>query len=644
MNITYLQYALRNIRRYQRLYYGYALTIIVAMTIATSYWNLVVSESFQNIAKVLSQLNQVIEFTMIFVFIAEVIILFFSILFIYSTTYTMLEHRKNDLRIMRTLGSGFSHFLKYFMIEILIVGGLAIMGGITLGVVLTKLMLLSIEKVMFLPRLTIELSVLSFLVLIAGAMLTLLIATVLAIYRFRPDRPVRTRSRLRIRFGLAMQGTAVMILFYGYFMALTRQDNFLFVFPFIIFVGSFFFCRHVIPVVLKLYRPRRLSLRKLIVSEIAVQLRTNSTLVALGTILTSCALTAVGLIFIFQMIGFDLSSDNQFGLVYYEESSVPSGRLETLERTMTKAFPDKYRQDVRLKGVKSRYVIPLSDYNQLMKHLGYEQRTLLTDKQTFMIPARPVQVKEVTPTMKKAKVEMKQAGYQLEPMAEHGLLFGYNDRIKTLFVVSDRAFATMNRPSARIRVFDTPSYADYGTDRWTSWMSIVRDIQSKTELGKKASIPYQLINETEDKLDGIRIIRLVSFVVILLTVWLFVINASFLHVWMQMTAEREQKRLKTLFALGFSKESIRRFLFIKYGTVLMVPYFISIFHAWLLFQVIISEGGLEIGPFLPLSFTWIGIVTGCYFISILPLWVRYPRYLLKKSCESSMYPIPDSRV
>lgn len=644
MNITYLQYALRNIRRYQRLYYGYALTIIVAMTIATSYWNLVVSESFQNIAKVLSQLNQVIEFTMIFVFIAEVIILFFSILFIYSTTYTMLEHRKNDLRIMRTLGSGFSHFLKYFMIEILIVGGLAIMGGITLGVVLTKLMLLSIEKVMFLPRLTIELSVLSFLVLIAGAMLTLLIATVLAIYRFRPDRPVRTRSRLRVRFGLAMQGTAVLILFYGYFMALTRQDNFLFVFPFIIFVGSFFFCRHVIPVALKLYRPRRLSLRKLIVSEIAVQLRTNSTLVALGTILTSCALTAVGLIFIFQMIGFDLSSDNQFGLVYYEESSVPSGRLETLERTMTKAFPDKYRQDVRLKGGKSRYVIPLSDYNQLMKHLGYEQRTLLTDKQTFMIPARPVQVKEVTPTMQKAKAEMKQAGYQLEPMAEHGLLFGYNDRIETLFVVSDRAFARMNRPVARIRVFDTPSYADYGTERWTSWMSIVRDIQSKTELGKKASVPYQLINETEDKLDGIRIIRLVSFVVILLTIWLFVINASFLHVWMQMTAEREQKRLKTLFALGFSKESIRRFLFIKYGTVLMVPYFISIFHAWLLFQVIISEGGLEIGPFLPLSFTWIGIVTGCYFISILPLWARYPRYLLKKSCESSMYPIPDSRV
>ena len=186
MNITYLQYALRNIKRYQRLYYGYALTIIVAMTIATSYWNLVVSESFQNIAKVLSQLNQVIEMTMIFVFIAEVIILFFSILFIYSTTYTMLEHRKNDLRIMRTLGSGFSHFLKYFLIEILIVGGLAIMAGITLGIVLTKLMLLSIEKVMFLPKLSTEISVLSSLVLIAGALLVLLIATVLASIAFVP--------------------------------------------------------------------------------------------------------------------------------------------------------------------------------------------------------------------------------------------------------------------------------------------------------------------------------------------------------------------------------------------------------------------------------------------------------------------------
>lgn len=644
MNITYLQYALRNIKRYQRLYYGYALTIIVAMTIATSYWNLVVSESFQNIAKVLSQLNQVIELTMVFVFIAEVIILFFSILFIYSTTYTMLEHRKNDLRIMRTLGSGFSHFLKYFMIEILIVGGLAITAGITLGVVLTKLMLLSIEKVMFLPRLAIEISVTSSLVLIAGALLTLLIATVLAIYRFRPDRPVRLRSRLRIRLGLFVQGVAVLILFYGYFMALTQQGNFFLVFPFVIFVGSFFFCRHVIPVILKLYRPRRLSLRKLIVSEIAIQLRTNSTLVALGTILTSCALTAVGLIFILQLIGFDLSSKNQFGLVYYEESAVPSSRLQTLERTMTKTFPDKYRQDVRVKGSKTRHVIPLSDYNQLMKHLEYAQRTLLQPNHAFMIPARPVQVEEVTPTMKKAKAAMEKAGYTLEPMAEHGLLFGYNDRIETLFVVSDRAFAEMNLPLSHVRVFETPSYTDYGTKSWTSWMSIVRDIQSKEALGKKESIPYQLINETEDELDGIRIVRLVSFVVILLTVWLFIINASFLHVWMQMTAEKEQKRLKTLFALGFSKRSIRRFLFVKYGAVLMMPYLISIFHAWLFFQVILSEGGLEIGPFLSLSLFWIGIVTAGYFISILPLWIRYPRHLLKKSCESSMYPIPDSRV
>ncbi|MCT4779260.1 MULTISPECIES: FtsX-like permease family protein [Exiguobacterium] len=643
MNITYLQYALRNIKRYQRLYYGYALTIIVAMTIATSYWNLVVSESFQNIAKVLSQLNQVIELTMFFVFIAEVIILFFSILFIYSTTYTMLEHRKNDLRIMRTLGSGFSHFLKYFLIEILIVGGLAITAGITLGVVLTKLMLLSIEKVMFLPRLTIEISITSFLVLIAGALLALLIATFLAIYRFRPDRPVRTHSRFRVRLSLTVQVLGVLMLFYGYFLALTRQGNFLFVFPFVIFVGSFFFCRHVIPTLLKLYRPRRLSLRKLIVSEIVVQLRTNSTLVALGTILTSCALTAVGLVFVFQLIGFDVSSKNQFGLVYYEESTKPSKRLETIQQTMTETFPDKYQQAVSLKSFNTRYVMPLSDYNQLMRHLGYERRPL-TSGQAFMVPARPVQVKEVTPTMKQAQAEMKQAGYALTKASDHGLLFGYNDRIETLFVVSDSDFARIKRPLATIHVFDTPSYMDYGTKRWEKWMSIVRNIQSKSDMAKKAKAPYQLINETEDELDGIRIVRLVSFVVILLTVWLFVINASFLHVWMQMTAEKEQKRLKTLFALGFSKRSIRTFLLVKYGTVLMVPYLISIFHAWLLFQVILSEGGLDLGPFLPLSLIWIGIVTFCYLISILPLWVRYPRHLLKKSCESSMYPIPDSRV
>ena len=112
----------------------------------------------------------------------------------------------------------------------------------------------------------------------------------------------------------------------------------------------------------------------------------------------------------------------------------------------------------------------------------------------------------------------------------------------------------------------------------------------------------------------------------------------------QMTAEQEQKRLKTLFALGFDRRSVRTFLLVKYGAVLMIPYLISVFHAWLLFQAIISEAGLKMGPLFGVSLIWIGIVTFCYIGSIFPLWVRYPRHLLQKSCESSMYPIPDSRV
>lgn len=619
------------------------MTIIIAMTISTSYWNLVTSASFQNIAKVLSQLNQVIELTMIFVFIAELIILFFSILFIYATTYTMLEHRKNDLRVMRTLGSGFSHFLKYFLIEVLLVGGLAISAGLLLGVVLTKLMLLAIEKVMFLPRLDIEISALSFLVLIAGALLVLLTATVLAIYRFRPDRPIRTRSTWRRRFRMSLRVLAILLLFYGYVLAFVQQTGFVLLFPFVIFIGSFFICRYVLPTLMKLYRPRTLSLRKLILSEIATQLRTNSTLVALGTILTSCGLTAVGLVFIFQVVGLDLSSQNHFGLVYYEESKEQSERLQKIEDTMEATFPEKYQQEVRLKKKGTRYVLPLSDYNQLLNELGQKRREL-NDREALQIPARPVQLKEQTPTMEKARQAMEQAGYRLVTPAKHRLLFGYNYRIETLFVISDQRFNELAQPLARIRVFETPAYRDYGTGAWDDWMSIVREIQSKSKMTNEAAAPYQLINETEDELDGIRIVRLVSFVVILLTVWLFVINASFLHVWMQMTAEQEQKRLKTLFALGFDRRSVRTFLLVKYGAVLMIPYLISVFHAWLLFQAIISEAGLKMGPLFGVSLIWIGIVTFCYIGSIFPLWVRYPRHLLQKSCESSMYPIPDSRV
>lgn len=643
MSINYLQYALRNIRRYQRLYYGYALTIIIAMTIVTSYWNLLTNGSFQNVAKVLSQLNQVIEMTIFFVFVAELIILFFSVLFIYSTTYTMLEHRKNDLRTMRTLGSGLSHFLKYFLIEVLIVGGLAITAGMILGNVLTKMLLLSVVKVMFLPSIEFELSFYAILALIGGAFLVLLTATVLAIYRFRPDRPTRLRSTFRKRVWILTQIGALLLLIYSYALAFVRTEGFYIFFPLVIFIGSFFICRYILPWMTKLYRPRRLSLRKLIVSEIANQLRTNSTLIALGTILTSCALTAVGLVFLFQLIGFDLSSQNQFGLVYYEESAQQTKRLKEVKQTMTEAFPKRYQQDVQLKSKGTRYVLPISSYNGMMRHLNLPERTV-TGRQSFFVPARPVQLEENTPTMKKAKQAMEKADFELLPSSSHDLVFGYNYQIETLFVVSDEVFQALKQPVRQIVVFDTPAYQDYGTKDWKQWMKIVRKIQSTAKLDEKQSVPYQLINETEDEIDGIRIVRLVTFVVVLLTVWLFVINASFLHVWMQMTAEQEQKRMKTLFALGFGSGNIRRYLLMKYGAVLLIPYLISIFHAFLLFQVVVTQAGLQVGSFLNLALFWISIVTIGYFLSVLPIWLRYPRHLFRKSSESSMYPTPDSRV
>ncbi len=178
------------------------------------------------------------------------------------------------------------------------------------------MLLLSVVKVMFLPAIQFELSFYAILALIGGAFLVLLTATVLAIYRFRPDRPTRSRSLFRKRVWILTQIGALLLLIYGYALAFVRTEGFYIFFPLVIFIGSFFICRYVLPWLTKLYRPCRLSLRKLIVSEIANQLRTNSTLIALGTILTSCALTAVGLVFLFQLIGLDLSSQNQFGLVY----------------------------------------------------------------------------------------------------------------------------------------------------------------------------------------------------------------------------------------------------------------------------------------------------------------------------------------
>ena len=387
--MTFFQLALNNVKRNARVYLAYFLssvfTIMVFFSFAVNLFHpVIVSKRGGAIELIMGQ--------------TEVAILIFSFFFILISVNAFLKVRSKEFGILMVLGMSKKQLKRLVFLENMIIGCLAIITGITMGLVFSKFLLMLLSSILsydslsfYFPFEAILLTTGFFILIFLGisALTPLIIRTsninTLLKGAKRPNR--------EIKFSILQSVAAVLLLGLGYFMAISPQlyDINSFLDKIILFIenlqytetiltvsvvmGTYlFFSQFSILVLHWLKRNRRFYMKKtnmLWIFDLIYRMRDNTRMLFLVTILSAVAFTAITGVYALSSVVKDESlKDNPFALTYtsYSGNDKEEQHIKLIDEMLENyGFRyAKYKSEV-IKQVSNDnnpiHIIKQSDYN-----------------------------------------------------------------------------------------------------------------------------------------------------------------------------------------------------------------------------------------------------------------------------------------
>lgn len=216
--MTFLQFAMNNVKRNARVYLAYFLssvfTIMVFFSFAINLFHpTIASRKGGALELILGQ--------------AEAVILVFSFLFIWISVSAFLKVRSREFGTLLLLGMSPQQLYRLIFLENMIIGGLAILTGIILGLVFAKLWLMVLSRlladefVFYFPLTAIGLTVGLFVLIFLG-----ISASTPYVIRTQNVRALLVGAKKpnrEIHFSKVLAAVAILLLGMGYFMAISPQ-------------------------------------------------------------------------------------------------------------------------------------------------------------------------------------------------------------------------------------------------------------------------------------------------------------------------------------------------------------------------------------------------------------------------------------
>ena len=215
----YLRLAVGNIKNNRRFYFPFLLTAI--LTVACFFIMMSTSQSPTLPGG---------ETTRIVMYLGDIIVALFSVIFLYYTNSFLIKRRKKELGLYNILGLEKRHMAKVLCWETVLSGLIAIGLGLGLGALLDRLMYLLLLNLLrfdvsmtytFLPRVAILTAL-----LFAGVFVLLLLSNLIQVGRAKPIELLRGgqvgEKEPRVKWPLVVIG--VLALGTGYYLAVTTES------------------------------------------------------------------------------------------------------------------------------------------------------------------------------------------------------------------------------------------------------------------------------------------------------------------------------------------------------------------------------------------------------------------------------------
>lgn len=638
--MTFFQFALNNVKRNTRVYLAYFLssvfTIMVFFSFAVNLFHPVIaSRNGGAIELIMGQ--------------TEVAILVFSFLFVFISVNAFLKVRSKEFGTLMILGMSKKQFRRLVFLENMIIGCLAIIAGITMGLVFSKFLLMVLSSILsfeslsfYFPFEAILLTTVFFILIFLGiSVLTPLIIRTSNIINLlkgtkRPNR--------EIKFSIIQSFVAILLLGIGYFMAISPQlydihpflDEIVLLIENIpyaevilttsVVIGTYlFFSQLSIFILHWMKRNRSFYMNKtnmLWISDLIYRIRDNTRMLFLVTILSAIAFTAITGVYALSSVVKDESlKDNPFALTFtsYSSNDNEEQQIKTIDEMLESyGFKyEKYKSEVIKQVSKGNYtvhIIKQSDYNNRVSALGLEQ-VVLDEDEALLVPVYVRFDPRRDKTLSQKNIVLDEGEINLQVVGIAPKVIFYSGLFRNLVVVNDETYNRITNIQEKYH-----SYS-YDIPDWLNTLEVTEKLREILGVGEHGKYfwstrieGYNLENQNK---------KLFLYVGFFLGAIFFLGASSFLYFRLYTDLNQEKSKYIGISKLGLSFKEMKKVASIQIAVLFFVPYILATIHTYfainvlqtVLYSSVLNQFLTVIGVFLILNII--------YFISVRSRYINY---------------------
>ncbi|MFD1884799.1 ABC transporter permease [Paenibacillus wenxiniae] len=577
--MTFRQFAFNNVLRNKRLYAAYFLssmfTVMIFFTFAVFAYHPALSGS---------DVNHTAQTAMS---TSKWLIYGFSFFFVLYSMGSFLKTRKREFGLLMLQGMSQGQLRRMVFMENMLIGFGATIGGIVLGLVFAKAILLIGENILvlsqplnfYLPIKAIGLTILSFMVLFV--LISLFISTSLRsstlIQLIRSKNAAKSEPRASVLLSLLV----VILLVSSYALALMSNMNaaLQLLLPIVIMVSMatyLLFTQLSVYLIRAMKKRKRLFWRKtnmLLFSDLSYRMKDNARTFFLVTMVSTVAFCAIGTLYGFQsVLNKGASSDGYYSIAYYDEPQdkqfathvqMISDQLKA-DGVAYQVFDQPLNRYGFKDGLSDLTVLSNSEFNQIQTKFG-EQPIQVTGNQAVLLISDENN-SSVSKWSNRTLETTSGIAVQSGAPIVSSILPGASEAL----IIPDNLYAQIGKPKAvqHTVAWKTNTDQDKLLQTERNINTLFAELDAKSNLAIPAFTLYQV-----QALYGISM-----FIGLFIGIVFFVSAGSFLYFRLYSDLDEDKEKFRAIAKLGLTERELNRVLTRQIALLFFTPIVVALVH------------------------------------------------------------------
>ncbi|MBO2535139.1 FtsX-like permease family protein [Rummeliibacillus suwonensis] len=600
--MTFRQFAFRNVIRNRRIYATFFISSVASVMVFFIYSMLMFHPRVED------EFLREIAFQGMFV--AEVILVLFTLFFLFYSMRAFLEARSKEFGILLHLGMEKRQLNKLILFETMITGFAAIVVGIIFGYAFSKFFFMIVREILQIDSLPLYFSWKPFALTIVTFTSLYIIISFVSVMFIKDDNLV---SLLRgywhneqiAKYSVWKGIAGLLLLAAAYGMAANINKEYLVVFVTLIppfaMIGTYLFFTDSVPFILFQIRKHRKwywhKYRIVSMAKISSVMRENSRMFFISCMVSTLAFLAIGILSSMSTFTHQYHQLNPLGLVYsskldnpYEKDHI-SGLIDELEDKGLSYHLYKFdvKRQTSSNTQKTVKILTQTDINRLALVFGYPVVSLKAGEAMFlpysMDSIDELKRKKVTTVLQENSIPL--SINKVYPK----VLFSPTELGTNVIVVSDEDFRLIKEPMVGANAKQSTNHIFvFSVPEWTKTKDIGQNLDAlMTEAymtNHENDLPFYFENPGLDYSFIRSTFALLLFIGLLAAAVFFLASGSFIYFKLYAGLEEDKKQFDALRRMGITDKELRKIVNSQLIPQFFLPWGLAMLHSTFAFMAL----------------------------------------------------------